>query len=378
MLLIKEGTLHLPNQEILVGDILIEDGYIVKIDKEITAEGASVLDARGKDVFPGMILPLTSVGLTDYANLRQNDSNETSSPCNPRLHVRYALDGREVMLQRFWLGGITSFGAAASNGALLAGQMGVYHVSGFTASQMCVRETVALKGNFTSAVKKTFKNKGTAPSTRMGMGAQLREAFRSAKEWMQEKEPARNADNEVLAKVLNREIPLLMNVETVADISTVLDIAKEYNIRVILNSAYDGDKITQSIMDANASVIMGDLLDAGKCYWYDTDVDKLMQRKDEIPLCIGCSDGGVGKENLLWNACRLVQMGYRPADVWDMMTVKTAQILGVEDKIGSIKEGLYADLAVYNGNPLETWSADLAATVVAGKIVYTKEGGAVC
>ena len=86
----------------------------------------------------------------------------------------------------------------------------------------------------------------------------------------------------------------------------------------------------------------------------------------------------MGRENLLWNGCRLIQEGYFPADVLDMMTVKTAEVLGVEDLIGSIQEGLFADLAIYNGNPLESWTADVQATLVAGKIVYQKEGGAVC
>ena len=76
MLLIKNGNLHLPGQQVLKeGDILIEGAYIKQIEKNLSDERAEVLDATGKEVFPGLILPLTSVGLTDYANLRQNDSN---------------------------------------------------------------------------------------------------------------------------------------------------------------------------------------------------------------------------------------------------------------------------------------------------------------
>lgn len=155
-------------------------------------------------------------------------------------------------------------------------------------------------------------------------------------------------------------------------------IAEEYDIRIILNGAYEGDRAVQAIEEAKASVILGDLFDSGARIWYDSDYDRLLSHQATIPLCIGCSSGGVGKENLLWNACRLVQQGYKPADVLDLMTVKTAQILGVDDKIGSIREGLYADLAIYDGNPLESWEASIAATVVAGKVIYKKEGEAVC
>lgn len=378
MLLIKNGNLHLPKQQVLVGDVLIEDGHIVKIGTDLPAENACVIHAEGKEVFPGFILPLTSVGLVDYANLRQGDSNETSAPCNPQLHVKYALDGREVALQRYWESGITSIGAAPGDGSLLAGQMGVYHVDGMSASQMCVCDTVALKGNFTVSVKKTFGGKGSAPMTRMGMAAQLRETFASAKRWMQEKDPQPDPAKEVLAKVLRKEIPLLMNVTTVAEISTVIDIAKEFDIRLILNGVYEGDKLTEEIAASGACVILGDLFDAGMRIWYETDIDKLISLQDKVPMCIGCSSGGVGRENLLWNGCRLVQKGYRPQDVLDWMTVKPAQVLGVENLIGSIQEGLFADIVIYDGDPLKEWSAKVDTTIVAGKIVYQKEGAIVC
>lgn len=378
MLLVKNGNLHLPGQTVRKGDILIKDGFISKIGDELTADDVPVLDVKGKEVFPGFILPVTSVGLTDYANLRQGDSNEISAPCNPKLHVRYALDGREVERQRYWLSGVTSIGAAPADGALLAGQMGVYHVAGMTAAQMCVCDTVALKGNFTTSVKTTFGSKNTAPMTRMGMASCLREIFRAAREWMDKKEEPYNSDYAVLARVLKRELPLLMNVTTAADIGDVLSLAREFQIRVILNGGYESDLAAEMIAKSGASVIMGDLFDAGARIWYGTDVDKVLSLREQVPLCIGCSSGGVGRENLLWNGCRLVQMGYAPADVLDWMTVKSAEVLGVGHLIGSIKEGLFADLAIYNGNPLESWEADVHTTIVAGTIVYSKKGEAVC
>lgn len=379
MLLIKNGNLHLPGKQVQKeGDILIEGEYIKKIGKNLQAEGAEVMDATGKEVFPGFILPLTSVGLIDYANLKQCDSDETSSPCHPGLHVRYALDGREVERQRYWMGGITSFGAAPANRTLLGGQMGVYHITGFTASQMCVRDTVAVKGNFLSNVKATFQSKGMEPMTRMGMASLLRRELDAAKRWMETDDREYNADYAALAKVLRKEIPLLMNANTVTDIADIIEIGREYGIRLILNGVYEGHLVTDLLKESKASVIMGDLFDCGARIWYRTEVDKILSLREEQNVCIGCSAGRVGRENLLWNGCRLIQEGYSPEDVLDMMTVKTAEVLGVEDLIGSIREGLFADIAVYNGNPLESWTADIQATLVAGKIVYQKEGGAVC
>lgn len=380
MLLIRNGNLHLPGGEVLTGcDLLSQEGRIVRTGRGLSVPDAQVLDAAGKEVFPGFVLPVTSVGLTDYANLRQGDANEVSSPNQAGLHVRYALDSREVALQRYWLSGITSFGAAPGGGAVLAGQMGLYHITGRCAAQMCVKDTVAVKGNFTAQVKSTFGGKGKAPMTRMGMASQLREALSAAKRWTEEEKPEPNANSAALAKVLSGELPLLMNVHTVGEISTTLDVAAEFGVKVILNLAYQAHLALDLIRRANAPVLLGDLFDGGARIAYDTDVDAVLSLEESgLPVGLSCSPGGAGRENLLWNACRLVQMGYAPDRVLDMMTRDNARILGADNLVGSIAEGLYADLAVYNGNPLERWDADVAATVVAGEVVYTKEGGAVC
>lgn len=380
MLLIRNGNLHLPGGEVLAKcDLLSQEGRIVRIGRGLSAPDARTLDAAGKEVLPGFILPVTSVGLTDYANLRQGDANEVSSPNQAGLHVRYALDSREVALQRYWLSGITSFGAAPGGGAVLAGQMGVYHITGRNASQMCVKDTVAVKGNFTAQVKSTFGGKGKAPMTRMGMAAQLREALGAAKRWTEEEKPEPNANNAALARVLSGELPLLMNVHTAGEISAVLDAASDFGVKVILNTAYQAHLVLDVVRRTNTPVLLGDLFDRGARIEYGTDVDAVLSLKESgLPVGLSCSSGGAGRENLLWNACRLVQMGYASERVLDMMTAENARILGVDGLTGSIAEGLWADFAVYNGNPLERWDAEVAATVVAGETVYTKEGGAVC
>ena len=380
MLLIKNGTLHLPGGEVLTGsDVLVQDGHIKEIGKDLVSADARILDAGGKDVFPGFILPVSSVGLTDYANLRQGDANDVSAPNQAGLHVRYALDGREVALQRYWLSGITSIGAAPGNGALLAGQMGLYHITGRYAAQMCVKDTIAVKGNFSSEVKRTFGGKGMAPMTRMGMAAQLREALREAKQWMESEEKSFQVNYAALARVLAGEIPLLMNVNTVGDISTVLDIAAEFGVKVVLNLAYQAHMTLDAIVESKAAVLLGDLFDMGARIQYGTDVDAISGLEAHgIPVGISGAPNGVGRENLLWNGCRLVQMGYTPAQALDMLTVNTAKALGVDDCVGQIKEGLWADLVIYDGDPFQRWDADVFATVVAGELIYTKESGVLC
>ena len=178
MYLIKNGTIHQSEgKKLTQTDILVEENRIRKIGKNMEVPGATVIDASGMEVFPGMILPATSVGLIDYTSMKQPDSTEWGQPVYPQLSVRYSLDMREVHLQKYEQSGITAFGACPGNKALIAGQTGVFHTYGNTAQTMEIKDPVALKANFISDVKVAFGGKSMYPMTRMGMAALLRKSL---------------------------------------------------------------------------------------------------------------------------------------------------------------------------------------------------------
>ena len=100
MILIRNGNVHFPKGEVYKTDILIEQDHIIGIGEGISAD-AQIIDAENCEVFPGFILPATSVGIYNYADLRYSDADEKSSPVNADLHVKYALDPVEVQLQGY-------------------------------------------------------------------------------------------------------------------------------------------------------------------------------------------------------------------------------------------------------------------------------------
>lgn len=372
MYLIKNGTIHQSEgKKLTQTDILVEENCIRKIGKNMEVPGATVIDASGMEVFPGMILPATSVGLIDYTSIKQPDSTEWGQPVYPQLSVRYSLDMREVHLQKYEQSGITAFGACPGNKALIAGQTGVFHTYGNTAQAMEIKDPVALKANFISDVKAAFGGKSMYPMTRMGMAALLRKSLQ---------EPEGDG-KEVLEKVRKGELPLLVNVYTAAETETVLSIAKELGIQVILQGVYDLKGLEEQIIEMKDSVklLIGDLYSYGYAVEFDTD-PAAYQRLIDAGVTVGLSNSGDngmnGKEVLLWSAMKLVAQGMDPDTVMDMMTEKNAQILGVADKVGRLEEGMLADLVIWSANPVKTYQAQAVLCMADGQVVFQQEAPA--
>ena len=378
MFLLKGGNIHTESGEVKNNsDLLFDNTSINKIGKNLAANGAEVLDVSGMEVFAGFIAPCTSVGLVDYTNFRQGDQNEDTDPLNPHLNVKYALDKREIQLQQYHYSGITSFGAAPGPNNIISGQMGVYHTAGESVKKMCIKEFAAIKGSFSLEVKRTYGKRPAAPMTKMGMASMLRNALIGARDYMNKEEKEFDEKNEGLVKLLQREVPLLMNARSAAEISGIISIAREFDLRLVLHNVYQPDKCAAEILENNIPVLLGQPQTNGYSTCFDTDFSGILEMVKDgavVGLSTSGDDGFSGRETLLWGAIRLVQAGADVEEVIKMLTINNARALGVEDLTGSLKEGKQADIVVYNRHPLKTYAAQVEVSIVAGEVVYKRTG----
>lgn len=380
MYLIKNGNIHLPQGKVVRQDILIEGKKICKLGENLSGEGAEIIDASNMEVFPGMILPATSVGICDFTSLDHPDHEESAAPINPALSVKYALDMRQTKLQGYEKFGITSFGACPGGRAIVAGQGALYHTYGNTAAAMEVKDPIYLKVNFCKDVKGWFGGKGQAPMTRMGMASMLRGALTEAKNSMEHPAEGAPADpgREVLIRALKGELPVLANVYTSAEAAVMLDLCQEFGFRLILHDAFNLSGLTERIiqMKDQVSVLIGSQYSYGYAVYYETDYT-LYRKLLDAGVTVGLSDSGdnlnSGRELMLWSAAKLVREGFTPAEVMDMMTVGNAVTLGVSDRVGSIDPGKNADIVLWSADPSRTFQARVLLCMEDGKVVFTQE-----
>ncbi len=378
MLLVRNGNVYLGGGRYKAGrDLLCEGGVIKEIGPGLRAEGAQVIDAEGKDVYPGLVLGLCAVGAVSFSEQSAWDVNEAATPMVPQMDIRDAFDLRELKLQRFGRAGITSYGLTPGTKALLAGQISLVHVDGNRTEDVFLAERIALKGNYTQSVKQAFKDKG-APQTRMAMYQMLDEAFRAAREYKDKDEKDYDAGKEVLSKVLSCEIPFVVSAATQGEIESVIRLGRKYNLRLVITGAFGVQKHADEIMAQGWHVMLGDSNSMMEGIKNETSHSALVDfYRKGLKLSIFCSGDTAypaAYEQLLWVAAQMSAAGAKGYEIMDMMTVMPAQALGVDHLVGSLEVGKQADIIICRGNPAVRFDNFVDHTIVAGKHFYAREG----
>ena len=377
MLLIRNGRVYLGRGRYEAGwDVLCDGPVIREVGPGLQAPGAEVVDAAGRDVYPGLVLGLCAVGAMAFSEMGQWDMDETSRALVPQMDIQWAFDLRELKNQRFARAGITSYGLSPGTQALLAGQAALVHTSAERTEDAFLARRIALKGNYTAAVKRTFKAK-EGPQTRMAMYQLLDEAFRSAQEYSEKEKKDYDEGKEVLCRVLRREIPLIMTANTALEAESVVKLGRRYGLRLVIAGAFGVEDFAQEIMDQGWHVMLGDGTNMMVAQENHTDLRRLLElSRKGLDLSIYSSgDEGYayGYEQIWWNAAQMSAAGAAGWEIMDMMTIRPARALGVDALAGSLEPGKQADIILCRGCPAERFDNYIDQTIVAGRTVFKKE-----
>lgn len=377
MLLIRNGRVYLGRGRYEAGwDVLCDGPVIREVGPGLQAPGAEVVDAAGRDVYPGLVLGLCAVGAMAFSEMGQWDMDETSRALVPQMDIQWAFDLRELKNQRFARAGITSYGLSPGTQALLAGQAALVHTSAERTEDAFLARRIALKGNYTAAVKRTFKAK-EGPQTRMAMYQLLDEAFRSAQEYSEKEKKDYDEGKEVLCRVLRREIPLIMTANTALEAESVVKLGRRYGLRLVIAGAFGVEDFAQEIMDQGWHVMLGDGTNMMAAQENHTDLRRLLElSRKGLDLSIYSSgDEGYayGYEQIWWNAAQMSAAGAAGWEIMDMMTIRPARALGVDALAGSLEPGKQADIILCRGCPAERFDNYIDQTIVVGRTVFKRE-----
>lgn len=384
MLLIKNGKIMtMSGKDYNRGSILIKDKKIVEIGETINInnnEDCKIIDAENCWVMPGLIEAHCHVGIQEERKgFEGNDCNEMNDPITPYLR---GLDGINVMDSAFHTAltaGITGLMVGPGSSNVVGGQFVFIKTHGRTIDNMTVLEPAAMKIAFGENVKTNYNQKNVIPSTRMSVAALLREELFEAQKYAENKKNAmENGENfeiifrkECWLPVINREIPLKAHVHRADDILTAIRIAKEFNLNLTLDHCTEGHLMSEEIKESGFPAIVGpslsirnkietqnaDFKTAGILHKAGVKVaittDHPVTRIQDLPICAGfAAREGLGVEEGL-----------------KAITINAAEICNVSDRVGSLEVGKDADIAIFDGNPMEVFTKTLY-TIIDGEVVY--------
>ena len=185
------------------------------------------------------------------------------------------------------------------------------------------------------------------------------------------KEDARDLRREAFARVIRRETPLLITANRAQDILSALRLAREFNIRIVLDSAAEAYLVTDEIKRANVPVIVHPTM-----YRATGETENLSMETPATLLHAGISvalqsgfESYVPKTRVvLFEAALAAANGLEPEEALSLITISAARLLGVEKRVGSLEAGKDADLALFDGDPFE-YTTHVRTVIINGQIV---------
>lgn len=361
----------------------IDSGVVVMENGRITAVGpvnsttipsnAKVIDAAGMTIYPGLIDSETHLGLTEIeADRMTTDLVETSDEIMPHMRTYDAFHAESALIPITRVNGITNAIVAPDNSDTLPGQDIFIQLDGRSSRDMILGKDVAMPLNFTGEQRRNESwEKAKYPQTRMGMAAQLRQAFVDAQEYMQkfadyEKKaktdktatpPKRDLKLEALVPYLKGERPVILAADTPGDVDTAVSLANEFHLKFVLNHVRHAQKVLDYIASLHVPVIAGPIWELPKA---DERYDAVYRLPAELHKrgvkVLLASDDAHNSRNLPYQAGYAVAYGLPYEEALKAITLYPAQVFGMEKDFGSLDVGKVANVVVANGDPLDVKS----------------------
>lgn len=373
------------------GTVVFRDGLIVAVGANVTAPpDARIIDGTGHTVYPGIIDANTTLGIprpspTPGANptglaavfAAQNAPSATSpnSTMLPGLQPEILASdlirpgGPEIENARN--AGITT-AQTAPRGNVFLGQSAIINLAGDTPQQMIVRSPVALY------VGVSPLGGGQYPGSLMGVLASVRQMLHDARRYREMNEiyernprglrrPDQDKSLAALQPVLSGRMPVVMQADREREIDRALEIAREFNLQMIINGGLEADRVASRLKAMNVPVLLSlnfPKRTAAASAEAEQEPLRILRERVEAPKTAGRlaaagvrfafqSGGMISIADYLANAAKAVESGLSRDDAIRALTLRPAEILGVGPQLGSIEVGKIANLTVTRGELLD-------------------------
>jgi imidazolonepropionase-like amidohydrolase len=397
--LAQQQAVVLKNGRLLtVSHGVIENGVLVMEGGKISAlgsassvklpKGAKIVDVSGMTVYPGFIDSETSLGLTEIsAEPSTNDRIELSDEIMPHMHVFDAFHAESELIPVTRLNGITNAIVAPDSTDTLPGQDSFVQLAGPSAAEMLLVRDIAMPLNFTGEQRRNESwEKRKFPQTRMGMAAQLRQAFLDAQDYQQKateyeqkkadaardkkpepSAPKRDLKLEALLPYLQGKKPIVLAAEGPSDLETAVRLAQEFKLKFVLNHISHSRAALDYVARLKVPVIVGPIYETPKEYERFDTVYSLPAELNKRGVKIAfASFDAHNSRNLPYQAGFATGFGLPPEEALKAITLNAAEIWGVDRELGSLDVGKTANVVVATGDPLDV-KTDVKRVFIAGR-----------
>jgi imidazolonepropionase-like amidohydrolase len=381
---IRGGTiLTVTHGKIENGSIYIHNGKIAEIGKKVNAPAkATVIDAGGKWVMPGIVDPHSHIALDD-------DVNEATSPITPHMMMKDAFNYDDKAIYRALAGGVTTSLLLHGSANMIGGQAVVIkHKYGLGRDELLFPGAPqSIKFASGENPKRVYGQKNQVPSTRMGNFEIMRQSFIEAREYMRSWEdyeakvkkgdkdatpPKKDLKLEALADVLRGKLLVQIHCYRADEFLTEMAMAKEFGYKIrAFHHALEAYKVADQIAANGVAIATwpdwwGFKYEA----WDGIPWNAAISLHKGVRVALK-SDSDDVTRRLNQEAGKIIHYGVNEEDALKMITLNPAWIIGVEDRVGSLDVGKDADISIWNSYPLSS-AALVEKVLIDGDVFFDR------
>ena len=364
------------------GTLVIKDGKIAAVGASVEVpSGATVIDGKGLQVYPGLFDPITQMGLSEVSAVNATvDASETGQ-YNPDVVAATAISPSSEHIPVTRAAGITEVLAVPASGGFdsgggrgtIGGQASAIHLAGWTINDMQIKKSVAMVVNWPTIETRTFdfatfsiKNKpfNDAKQDYDKRVNELSDYLDEARHYAQAmghggpSDFKRDLKLEALAPVVRGQLPVLVFADRARDIRNAIEFCEKQKLKMILAGGGEAYKVKDLLRSKAIPVVLRPTLSLPE--EEDDPYDTLLTQPAElaaagVKIAFGSFDNSFARR-LGQQAANAVAYGLPYEQALKAVTIYPAEIFGVADQVGTLEIGKVANVIVTNGDPLELTS----------------------
>ena len=381
-MIIRNGLIFLiENDGFTKKDIELKDGKIERIGRNLSNDsGSEEFDAEGMYITPGLIDAHSHIGLfNESMRWEGEDGNEEFDPVTPDMNAVDGINPFDISFREALEGGVTTASTGPGSANVIGGSFATISLYGNIVDNMVIQSPASMKCAFGENPKGVYGQKGKAPVTRMGVAAILRETLVKAENYIARKEDAQykgehfdiDPKMEAMIPVIEKDIPLKAHAHRADDICTAIRIAKEFNVKLTLEHCTEGHLIADYIAEEGLSAQVGPTFGSrtkveltNKSF----ETAKILSERG-VKVSIITDHPVIPQQSLNMCAAMAVKAGMDEFEALKAITLNPAQTRGIDHLKGQLKEGLDADIVIWDLHPLDL-QASTVRVYVKGEEVF--------
>ncbi|WP_299210340.1 amidohydrolase family protein [uncultured Dokdonia sp.] len=350
-------------------DVLIKDGKISKVGKNLSAGRAKVIDGTGKHVTSGII--------DEHSHIAAFDINEAGHNSTSEVRMSDVINPDDSDIYRNLAGGVTAIQLLHGSANPIGGQSAVMKLKwGASIDEMLLEDKKFIKFALGENVKQSnWQSFSRFPQTRMGVEQVFVDYFTRAKEYEALKKSGKpyrmDEEMETIVDILNEERYISCHSYVQSEINMLMKVAESFDFRInTFTHILEGYKVADKMA---AHGVGGSTFSDWWAYKYEVNdaipYNAAIMHNAGVVVAINSDDGEMSRR-LNQEAAKIVKYGdVSEEEAWKMVTLNPAKLLHLDDRSGSIKVGKDGDVVVWSDHPLSI-KAKAEQTIIEGTIYF--------